>query len=277
MDGSALREQRLPSAAVLFVATAIATATAAELRPATVTAFEQYVRLTESRRNTERGTTLLWIDRVPAAQRSVAERALRRGEVLVDRQETLDGARPIAIPSGLVHHWIATVFIRGATLADTVALAQDYDHHAQVFTPAVARSRTVEHADNRFVVAARFVQKKVITVVTDVDSVAHFDVLDPSTVEARVYATRIAEVESAFTPSERVVTPGTGRGFLWRMNTYCRFVARDRGVFVEFESVTLSRDLPAGIGWLIRPFVTSVPKDSLVFTLETYLKQLQAS
>ena len=224
--------------------------------------------------NSERGDQFLWIDRLPAERRAEMTRLFDRGEVVVEKLETKESGRSIDIPDGMVHHWVSAAFIPGATLSQAIALAQDYDHHAEVFQPAVARSRLIRRNGNTFLVAFRFVQKRVITVVTDVESEARFERLDPSRVEARVYATRIAEVEHAFSPDERVVPPDEGHGYLWRMNTYCRFVQRAGGVVIEFESLSLSRDLPIGIGWIVRPFVTSVPKESLVFTLQTYVKKL---
>jgi len=247
---------------------------AAELLPSTLQSFERYVRLTEARINSERGERFLWIDRVPADRRAEMTKLFDRGDVVVDRLETLDHGRDIDIPSGMVHHWVSAAYIPGATLDRTVAFAQDYDHHAELFQPAVARSRLLRRNGDTFLVAFRFVQKRVITVVTDVESEAHFARLDPTRVEARVYATRIAEVEDAFSPNERVGRPDEGHGYLWRMNTYCRFVQRGGGVYIEFESLSLSRDLPLGIGWMVRPFVTSVPRDSLIFTLQTYVKKL---
>ena len=263
-----------PLAALLLVIAAGASPGAAELQPPTLQSFERYVRLTEARINSERGPRFLWLDRVSAERRSEMAKMFDRGEVVVEKLETKDKDREIDIPDGMVHHWVAAAYIPGATLAQTVALAQDYDHHAELFQPAVARSHLLRRNGNTFLVAFRFVQKRVITVVTDVESEAHFESLDPSRVEARVYATRIAEVDDAFTPNERVGRPDDGHGYLWRMNTYCRFVQRGGGVYIEFESLSLSRDLPLGIGWMVRPFVTSVPKESLVFTLQTYVKKL---
>jgi hypothetical protein len=53
------------------------------------------------------------------------------------------------------------------------------------------------------------------------------------------------------------------------MNTYWRFEQKDGGTYVECQSVSLTRDIPAGLGWLIGPYVTSVPRESLTFTLAT--------
>jgi hypothetical protein len=36
----------------------------------------------------------------------------------------------------------------------------------------------------------------------------------------------------------------------------------------------LTRGIPTGFGWIVGPFVTSIPKESLTFTLETTRKQL---
>ena len=259
---------------LLVIVGATVAVAGAELRPATLQTFERYVRLTEARIDSERGDRFLWLDRLRGNRHAEITAQVARGEVVVEKLETTDNGRPIDIPSGMVHHWVADAFIPGATLAQTVALAQDYNHHAELFQPAVARSRLLSRNGNTFRVAFRFVQKRVITVVTDVESEARFATLDASRVEARVYATRISEVEDAFSPTERVLPPDEGHGYLWRMNTYCRFVQRDGGVYIEFESLSLSRDLPTGIGWMVRPFVTSVPRDSLVFTLQTYVTKL---
>jgi hypothetical protein len=51
------------------------------------------------------------------------------------------------------------------------------------------------------------------------------------------------------------------------MDSSWRFEEKDQGVYVEVESISLTRDIPMGLGWLIKPFVTSIPRESLVMTL----------
>lgn len=41
----------------------------------------------------------------------------------------------------------------------------------------------------------------------------------------------------------------------------------DSGVYLQNEVVTLTRNIPTGLGWLIGPFITSIPKESLEFTM----------
>jgi len=36
---------------------------------------------------------------------------------------------------------------------------------------------------------------------------------------------------------------------------------------VQSEVASLTRSIPTGLGWMIAPFVTSIPKESLTFTL----------
>ena len=52
------------------------------------------------------------------------------------------------------------------------------------------------------------------------------------------------------------------------------FQEQEGGVYVQLEAISLTRDIPDGLGWLIRPFVTSIPRESLVFTLDRTRKAL---
>ena len=61
------------------------------------------------------------------------------------------------------------------------------------------------------------------------------------------------------------------------MNTYWRIAEADDGVYLQCESISLSRSIPFGLGWLIGPFVTSIPKDSLDFVLTKSRQTLVAS
>ena len=73
---------------------------------------------------------------------------------------------------------------------------------------------------------------------------------------------------------EREMPVGRDGGYVWRLNTYWRILERDGGIFIQCESVSLTRGIPAGFGWLIGPFVTSIPRESLTFTLETTHREL---
>ena len=61
--------------------------------------------------------------------------------------------------------------------------------------------------------------------------------------------------------------PGVDRGFLWGLNSYWRYQAVPGGVFVELESLTLSRGVPWGVGAVVQPLVDQVARESLTRTL----------
>lgn len=257
--------------ALLILAGVPARASAAELKPQTVAAFDRYVRLSEGRmeRDVADPRRFLWIDTLPEADRQAALAALGRGEVVIEKLRTKAGGRDLDAPDGMIHHWIGAVFVPGATMAQAVWLLQDYDRHADVYRPAVQRSKTLERDGDRFRVYLRFFMKKVLSVVVDSQHDARFTRVDEARAYSRVLSTRIVEIEDPGTPGERAKPVGNDSGFLWRLNTYWRFVERDRGTYVQCESISLSRDIPFGLGWLIGPFVTSIPRESLTFTLAT--------
>jgi hypothetical protein len=246
-------------------------AQAAELKPEALAGFDRYVRLTEQRMQTELqpGAAFLWVDGLPAARRNNAHAQLQRGEVVASRLETRDSSGDLRVPGALIHHWVGTVFIPGASLQQVLTLLKDYDHHAVYFRPEVAKSKTLEHAGEDFKVYLRLTRKKIVAVVLDTEYEVHYEQLDAVRAQSRSYSTRIAEVAHAGESSERQMPPGKDNGFLWRLHSYWRFVETGRGVFVQCEAVSLTRDIPTGLHWLIAPFIESIPKESLEFTLRS--------
>jgi hypothetical protein len=244
---------------------------AADLKPPAVEGFNRYVQLSEAQIDLQaaRHEPFLWLESLPEDRRAAVYAELHEGKVVIERLETLDSGKKIAVPGGLIHHWIGTVFIPGATLEQTLALEQDYDHHQDYFRPDVVQSKVLRHAGGDFVVQLRFYKKKIITSVLDTEHQVHYGVVDSAKAWSRSYTTRIQEVADAGESDERLEPEGHDRGFLWRMNTYWRFEEKDGGTYVESQSISLTRDIPAGLGLLVGPFVSSVPRESLTFTLAT--------
>src|SRR5450759_2604166 len=112
---------------------------AAELKP-TVEAFDRYIRETEQR--LADGKVFLWADE--SADRA---RRVKAGEVVV---EPFRNKAVTPVPGGLVHDWVGSVFLPGATLERTLAMGRDYDHHKDVSTTEVIDSRVISHTGNDF-------------------------------------------------------------------------------------------------------------------------------
>jgi len=255
----------------MFSAT-VASASAGDLRLSAETsaAFERYVRLTDARNDAElkRGTGLLWIDALPDSEKQAAYNALRRGEVKVQKLETLDSGQELKCPGGLIHHWAGVAFISGANVDDVLAVLQDYEHQAEYYAPDVERSKLESRDGDHFRVLLRFRRHKVITVVLDTEHDVRYFRDAPGQAHSRSSAVRIAEVENPGTASEHEKDPGDDDGFLWKMETWWRVEQADGGVYVQSEVASLTRGIPVGLGWLIGPFVNSIPKETLAFTLE---------
>jgi len=252
----------------------------AELRPKTVEAFEWYVQLTEARINREVSQTekFLYLDELPAPSRSEALAALKRGEIFMERLQTLDASgHKMDAPEAIIHHWLGAVFVPSANLPQTLALVQDYNHHQDIYKPEVVGSRLIGHTGNDFQIYYRLRKKKVITVTLNTYHDVHYFPIDSTRWYSRSYSTRIAEVANADTPNEREKPVGHDGGFLWRINSYWKFEEKDGGVYVECESISLTRDIPTGLGWLITPFVTSIPKESLEMTMGSTRAALAAT
>jgi hypothetical protein len=249
------------------------------LKPATVEAFDRYVRLTDARNDRElkQGTNLLWIDDLPDAERTKAYQDLTAGEVKIRRLESRENGSAIHCPDGMIHHWVALVFIPGAKVQDVLAILEDYDRHSVYYAPDVQRSKIEARDGDRFRVFLRFRRHKIITVVLNTEHDVQYVHDSEPRAHSRSSAVRIAEVENPGKGDERDRTPGDDSGYLWRMETWWRMIERDSGVYVQSEVASLTRDVPAGLGWLIGPFVTSIPKESLTFTLEATRKAVEKS
>ena len=272
------------SLSICLVATWVAAApggrlVAAELTPATLAAFDHYVRATEARMATEvsGAAPFLWIDQQPAAARRQIDVTLGAGRVVVQHLETREAGKAIEIPDGLVHHWVGTVLLPGVPIDRVVRFVQDYDDYPRAFGPMVQSAHLRAHEGDRFDVAMRTSMHKVITVVLDADYVIDYQHLGPSRVWTKSVATHVREVSNAGAPSESSRPAEQGGGFMWRLNTYCSFDARPEGTYEQCESISLSRGLPFGIGWMVSPFVTSIPREALEFTLGHVRENLLAS
>ncbi len=244
----------------------------AELRPETLQRFTRYVAATEARINREvaRAEGFLYIDGLSRERRSEVLEELKHGEIFIEPLETRDASGGgIEVRGGLIHHWLGDVFIPCASLRQVLDLVQDYNHHQDFYKPEIVRSRLIARDGDDFKIFYRLRKHKVITVTLNTEHDVRYTRVDDSHWYSRSVSTRIAEVVDAGKRGEHEKPVGHDGGFLWRINSYWRFVERDGGVYVECESISLTRDIPTGLGWLIGPFVTGIPKESLDSTLRT--------
>ncbi len=239
-----------------------------ELKEATLRSFRAYVAETELRnQHSLQVGPFLWIDELPEEARKEALAKLKLGGVVVRQLNGKNSSTAPQISGGMIHNWQGMVFIPGAKLDEVLTFLQDYNHHASYYSPDVERSEIEAHDGGHFRVFMRFRRHKVLTVVLNTEQDIHYFRDSSTWAHSRSSAIRIREVADPGTSEEREKSPDSDNGFLWQMETWWRMEERDAGVYVQNEAVTLTRDIPVGLGWLIEPFVTSIPKETLEFTL----------
>ena len=241
-----------------------------QLNSQTLAVFDAYIQHaeTEMQQTVHECALFLWSD-----LKSERIQQVRAGQVVA---KVWSGRGPIKVPSGLIHDWIAAAFIPESTIQEIFGVIQDYDNHENIYKPEVLKSKLISRHDDDFQIYLRLLKKKIITVVLDTDHAVHYRRVGPTRWVCRSYTTRIAEVENAGSQDERVLQPDTGYGFLWRLFSYWRFEQRDAGVVVECRAISLTRNVPLGLGWAIEPIIQKLPKESLINTLEATRHALHA-
>jgi hypothetical protein len=223
-----------------------------------VTAFNLYISSLEARLARQHGA--------PRGFLAAADEArLRRGELIVENL-TPAGTE---LPGAMLHHWRGTAFVPGATAEDFERLMKDFSGYPQHYAPQVISAKVLARQGDFLQATMRVRQQHLITVVMDTSYDVTFARLDARHGYSISRSTRIAEIDSPGTPKERALGASEEHGFLWRLNTYWSYEERDGGVYMQIESVTLTRAIPRGLGWAVAPFVESVPRESLEFTLRS--------
>jgi hypothetical protein len=255
---------------ILFVFATAPGQVAGEPAPAAIGAFNTYFGVVESRLAQQHRSQNGFL--APVASGPENEMRLRRGELIVEKLTPATGAE---LPGAMLHHWRGTAFAPGAKAADFERLMKDFNAYPQHFSPQVVQAKILSQQGDHFQASMRVRQKHVITVVMDTSYDITFGRLDALHGYSISRSTRIAEIDSPGTSRERALNSGEEHGFLWRLNTYWSYEERDGGLYMQIESVSLTRSIPTGLGWAIGPFVGSVPRESLEFTLRSTCNALR--
>ncbi len=225
-----------------------------EMTVETAAAFDAVVRSYEQaldERTDDSETPFMWTGESPDRLMAV-----RTGEILT---ETTGTPR---VPGGLVHVWIAGMFIPDATGVEVLGVLKDFDRH-EIWYPEVLESRVTERQGDTLRGFHKIRKQKVLTVVLNTEYEVTFEQVSPTQWSGRSVATRIAEVSNPDETPEQEYPVGNDSGFLWRLNAYWRVEEVEGGVLAECLSLSLSRDIPQGLGWMISPIVRSLPRESL--------------
>ncbi len=224
-----------------------------KLSPATIQAFEKYVAAAEPQ--------MKWNARTAAKPGGAVDLAAV-------------GGSPINVPDGMIHDWVGGVLIPGASPSTLVekalAMFRDYADYKKVFAPEVRDSSLLFHDGNRWRsrlrIGGRF---GLISVIFDAEYAIEYRALGDTAAGGgrwaiQSHSTKITELDD----NNKPLPEGTGQGLLWRMNSYWLIEPRREGLYLECRAISLSRDIPVGLGWIARPIVSAQPRDSLRATVE---------
>ena len=253
----------------MFVA-AVPYCAPAEPSAAAVSAFDSYTSAVESRLARQHRSQDGFL--APLASPAQSEQRLRQGDLIVEQLTPSTGA---VFSGAMLHHWRGTAFAPGATAADFERLMKNFNAYPERFSPQVLQAKVLAQQGDHLQAVMRVRQRHVLTVVLDTAYDIAFGRLDARHGYSISRSTRISEIASPGTAAERALSSSEEYGFLWRMNTYWSYEERDGGVTMQIESVSLTRSIPTGLRWAVRPFVESVPRESLEFTLRATCNALR--
>jgi hypothetical protein len=243
----------------------------AQPTPEAVAAFNAYTQSVESRLAQQHRSDEAFLAAAASGPASETVR-LRSGEYIVER---LTPAAGTEFSGSLLHHWRGTAFVPGATVADFEGLMQNFQAYPQHFSPQVLQAALIAQNGDRMQASMRVRQKHILTAVLDTTYDITYGQLDKQHGYSVSRSTRVAEIDSPGTASERALNASEEHGFLWRLNTYWSYEEKDGGLYLQIEAISLTRSIPHGLGWVIGPYIESIPRESLEFTLRSTCNALR--
>jgi len=195
----------------------------------------------------------------------------------VPKDERVPPARPgredgiVLVPGGLVHHWVGAAFIPRTTLRRAIDVSSAYDAYPSIYKEVIA-SKLVGREGDTYSVRLRLKESVgAVGAVLEIRSTIRYSYPSDRVACALSTADEIREVKNAGQSNERLLPAGRDSGYLWRATNFTRFTAREDGVYVEMETLGLSRGFPPFLGWLIEPIARRLGRESIERSLEQFI------
>ena len=175
------------------------------------------------------------------------------------------------MPDASFQDWLGTTLLEGVTLERIRDFILNYTDYKYYFKQYFKDSRLIKRDGDIFDAFLRLSRKQFATVVLNINLTASYVALDPTHAYVISHSTHIGEVAhpKVKDPSGQERSADDAYGYLWRLNQYWRIEQTTDGVYVELESLTLSR--PAGgltPQRFLTGFVQDFPKEFVVGMLD---------
>jgi hypothetical protein len=245
-----------PPVAILVCATLAGSVT---LPPGTLAAWEHYLAVAEECTKAAPTSEFLSLDSHPSQTREV-----QQGKVIVFQLRPESAS---AVPHALIHDWLGATFIPDVTIADVFAVTRNYDRYPEWYGPTIVRGHLLERSDCNDRFSIRYVRHVLfVTAVLDSEYDTQYVQVSPTSWYSTSRSTRLQEVDQSDKTADREIDNGTR--YVWRAYTLTRYQQRDNGVYIEQESIALSRPIPASLRWIVEPVVKRLARDLLASSLE---------
>jgi hypothetical protein len=242
----------LTPSAILFLLLSVVPSKAAEPKRDTLRAWDDYVgsvSTSVAERNAE-SRPFLWVDESSATRRRV-----QNGELVITNHD------PRKVPQGLIHHWVGVMYVPNVSLDQVMRVLNSYDRYSDIYKPLIRKAFVTEQAGDTVKLNVLAVQKAFsVTAAVETDEEIRIVRPTPNRVCITANSVGIQEVANFGQPSEHAFPEARRPGYVWRALIVQRLEQRDGGVYVELETISLSRGIPVEVRWLIKPLTDELPR-----------------
>ncbi len=255
--------------AILFLLLSVVPSQAAEPKRDTLRAWDDYVVLVNTgvaERNAE-SRPFLSVD-----ESSETRRRVQNGELVITNHD------PRRVPQGLIHHWVGVMFVPNVSLDQMMRVLNSYDRYSDIYKPLIRKSSVIEQAGDTVKLNVLAVQKAFsVTAAVETDEEIQVARPTPNRVCITANSVRIEEIANYGQASEHAFPEARRPGYVWRALIVQRLEQRDGGVYVELETISLSRGIPVEVRWLIKPLTDELPRKMMTDILSETRAAVQQS
>ena len=254
--------------ALLFLVLFVKLLEAAEPKQETLRVWDEYIRIVNLNvaKTAAGDSQFLWTD-----ESLDMTRRLQQNEVVVTNHD------PKGVPQGMIHDWVGAVFVPNVTLDQAMSVLENYDRYNEFYQPLVRKCTTLARDGDRVKLNIVATQKAFsLTAAVKTEEQVQIVRLGPKKAYITSSAVRVQEIADYGRPTEHPYPESRRPGYVWRDVTVQRLEERDGGVYVELETIVLSRGIPLEFRWLIKPLVDDLPRKLMLDTLnDTRIAVLQ--
>jgi hypothetical protein len=254
---------------ILYLLLSVALSKAAEPKRETLRAWDDYIFSvnTDVAERISGNRPFLWIDESPETRLRV-----QNGKLAITNHD------PRKVPQGLIHHWVGVMFVPNVSLDQVMQVLNSYDRYSDIYKPLIRKTSVIEQVGDTVKVNVLAVQKAFsVTAAVNTDEEIQITRPAPNRVCITANSVQIQEIANYGQPSEHAFPEDRRPGYVWRALIVERLEERDGGVYIELETISLSRGIPVEVRWLIKPLTDELPRKMMTDILDQTRTAVQRS